>query len=242
MKKYYMSEFVSHILDFIFPPRCPLCNEIIIPKGREACPACLPNLSYVDEPFCLKCGKPLDEVGMALCNDCRNTHHLFRQSRSPFVYNDAMRISIYRFKYNGRREYAAFYGEQIVRKLGDYITGIHADAIIPVPLYKDKERKRGFNQAYLLAKEISKRTGIPCYEHFVVRIRNTKVMKDLSGSERQNNLKKAFITKENSVKLKRIIVVDDIYTTGSTMDAVAEALISSGVQDVYGITLCIGKM
>lgn len=115
-----------------------------------------------------------------------------------------------------------------------------ADAIIPVPMYKKKENKRGYNQAYLLAKELSYHTKIPVKNNIIKREKSTKVMRSLGARERENNLKKAFKIDTCDVKLNNVIIIDDIYTTGSTMDAVAKCLRDSGVEKVYGVCLSTG--
>lgn len=117
---------------------------------------------------------------------------------------------------------------------------MEADAIIPVPIHRSRYRRRGYNQAELVAAELSRLTGIPMYERLVTRSRKTAPQKELTIQERQNNLKKAFNITSNDVKLKKTILVDDIYTTGSTLDAVAMELKRHGVKSVYFIALCIG--
>lgn len=111
---------------------------------------------------------------------------------------------------------------------------------MPVPVHASRRRSRGYNQAELVASEMSRLTGITMYDKLVKRVRKTVPQKELSIQERQNNLKKAFNITSNDVKLKKTILVDDIYTTGSTLDAVAMELKRHGVKSVYFIALCIG--
>ena len=116
-----------------------------------------------------------------------------------------------------------------------------ADAIIPVPLHKTREKQRGYNQAALIARELGKRLNIPVEEEFVGRIRQTLPQKNLKGKERQNNLKNAFKIRQNDVKLNTVIVVDDIYTTGTTMDEIAGCLKRAGIREIYCISLAVGR-
>ena len=153
----------------------------------------------------------------------------------------SMRKSIYRFKYGKRCEYAAFYAKDICEKLSDEIRMMEADSIIPVPVHASRKRDRGYNQAELIAMELSRFTGIAMHEKLVLRTRKTVPQKELTIQERQNNLKKAFNISTNVVKLNRVILVDDIYTTGSTLDAIAMELKRHGVKSVYFIALCIGE-
>lgn len=116
-----------------------------------------------------------------------------------------------------------------------------ADSIVPVPVHASRKRERGYNQAELVAAELSRLTGIRMYGDLVRRVRKTVPQKELTIQERQNNLKKAFNITTNVVKLNKTILVDDIYTTGSTLDAVAMELKRHGVKAVYFIALCIGE-
>lgn len=187
----------------------------------------------------MKCGKPLMEEEKEYCGDCRKMRHLYSRGRALYEYESAAG-AIYRFKYSGRREYAAFFGEEAVRELGDFIRKISPDALIPVPLAGKRKRNRGYNQAEVLAKEIGRLMDIPVYSHFMRRIKNTVPQKQLNPTERQNNLKKAFKITENDVKLSTIIIVDDIYTTGSTVDAMSAVLQQAGILKIYYVALAVG--
>ena len=143
---------------------------------------------------------------------------------------------------DGRQEYGDFFGEEMARLLGDFIGRVRPDVIVPVPLYRGKLRKRGYNQAACLARALGRSLELPVDEKLVKRVRNTAPMKHLNPTERQNNLKKAFIIGRNDVKLyDRIILVDDIYTTGTTLDEIAALLKEHGVSKVYCVTLACGS-
>ncbi len=124
--------------------------------------------------------------------------------------------------------------------LGDFIRTVRPEALIPIPLHRKRLRARGYNQARLLARALGRRTGVPVCADFLVRVKNTLPLKYENPKERQNNLKKAFNIARNDVKLKRVVVIDDIYTTGSTMDEAAETLRGAGVEEVYFIALASG--
>lgn len=127
------------------------------------------------------------------------------------------------------------------RYLGDFILGTRPDVIVPVPLHPRKRKNRGYNQAACLARALGRKLDLPVDEDFVKRVKNTVPMKRLNPAERQNNLKKAFIIGRNDVKLyDRIILVDDIYTTGTTLDEIAALLKEHGVSKVYCVTLACG--
>jgi len=186
----------------------------------------------------MRCGKKLAEDG-EFCMDCKSKRHEFVRGRALYEYKSAA-ASIYRFKYGKRQEYADFFGEEIVRYLGDFIREVQPDALIPIPLHRKRLEKRGYNQAALLARAVGRYSGVPVNEKLLVRVRNTAPLKLQNPSERQNNLKKAFNIAENDVKLNTTVIIDDIYTTGSTVDEAARVLKAAGVQKIYFITLACG--
>lgn len=224
----------------LFPARCPICGQIHTYKDRGVCSNCRRKIEYITEPRCLKCGKQLGEEDREFCKDCSKQEHFFVQGRALCEY-ESVAGALYQFKYKGKREYGEALGEEMAFFMEDYIRRIRPDALIPIPIYPAKKRKRGYNQAEVLAKAIGKNLGLPVETDLVRRIRNTRALKSLNFKERLNNLKNAFILDGNSVKLNTIIIVDDIYTTGSTIDAVAKVFLEAGVKNVYFITLAIGE-
>lgn len=174
------------------------------------------------------------------CYDCEHKLHLFKRGIALYDYQ-SIKESIYRFKYKDRPEYAEFFGRDLAEKLGEEILSWKPDAIIPVPLHKKKMRKRTYNQAELLAQSLGKYLKIQVLGDYVERIRETRPQKELDDVQRQKNVEKAFNIGRNDVKLKKTVVIDDIYTTGSTIDSVAAALLESGVEEIYFVTLSIGE-
>ena len=143
-------------------------------------------------------------------------------------------------KFQNQRVYARIFGRLMAKEAEEKIQRWGAEAVIPVPMYRKKQRLRGYNQAELLAREIADQRNLPLICDLVLRVKNTKPQKELEGKDREENLKKAFIITKNDVKLRKILIVDDIYTTGSTVDAIAEVLKKSGVEEIYFLSLCIG--
>ena len=133
-----------------------------------------------------------------------------------------------------------FYGRRMACRMEEKRRLWKPDALVPVPLHKRKRKKRGYNQAELLARELSQYWNIPVLTDLVVRCKNTRAMKEIVGTDRQNNLKKAFKLGTNDVKLDTIIIIDDIYTTGSTIDAVSKVCLEAGVSKIYFLTVSIG--
>jgi len=228
------------LIDFVFPKICPVCNEIVSGGKGGICNDCERKLPYIGDSYCMKCGKPVEE-DEEYCRDCIRCTHEYKEGRAALVYDEITSKSIYRFKYNHKREFAKVYGRIIDERLGEKIRSWDADVIIPVPVHKSKLKKRGYNQAGLIADELSKRLNIPVCNSLVVRNKATTVQKELSAAARQNNLKKAFNVTRNDVKYRTVLIVDDIYTTGATVDAMARCLKGVGIQNVYFVSLCIGR-
>ena len=228
------------LLDFLYPPRCPVCDKPALP-GEGICGACKNKLHFVAQPSCMKCGKPLAGEREEYCMDCRRKKRAFLQGQALWIYEEGIRESIYRFKYRDRREYAGVYASELAVRYGGWIKRQGIQAIVPVPLHKKRKRKRGYNQAELLAKELGRLLEIPVDTGLLVRVRDTKPQKTLNDIERKNNLKEAFKTTQNIVQLNYILVVDDIYTTGSTLDAAAKALTDAGAKGVYTCCISIGS-
>lgn len=237
----------------LFPRRCPVCDGIVTPFGEKICLECLGKLQILTPPYCMKCGKKLKDDGEVreLCADCRRGTHRFDRGRALYEYGSVAR-SVYRLKYGGRREYAEFFGEEMAEYLGGFLRrgSGHASALtgkdcrtvlVPVPLHRKRRIKRGYNQAEELAVALGRKSGLPVHTGLVKRVKNTIPLKQLDPIGRQNNLKKAFIINENDVKLyERVFLVDDIYTTGSTMDEISGMLREAGVSEIYFVTLACG--
>lgn len=224
----------------IFPRRCPFCDGVM-PPGELSCRPCREKLSYVGEHHCMKCGKQLQRENAEYCHDCERTGHVFTRGRSLYVYDDAVRRSIAGFKYHNRREYAEFYAYDLARHLGGFLECCRPSCLIPVPVSKAKLKKRGYDQSEILSEAISADTGIPVLKNYVIRCRDTLPMKDLSRSERMKNLRGAFKITAHDVKCRSVLIVDDIYTTGSTMDSMSTILKEAGAEEVYFVTLAAGS-
>ena len=227
-------------ITLLFPRRCPVCDEPVRPWNALVCRECAPKFTSIEAPRCLKCGKHIGDDGKEYCDDCDSHVHLYDCGRALFSYR-SVSASIARFKYRSRREYAAYYASCMADVLGSFIRACHADALIPVPLHRSRLKVRGYNQAQVLAEALSALTGIPVRADLIERAKKTAPMKDLSADERQNNLKRAFKIRRNDVKLSIIIIIDDIYTTGSTIDAMSREFRKVGVERIYFITLAIGR-
>ena len=155
-----------------------------------------------------------------------------------------MKESMYRFKYSGRREYASYFAAEALRLRGRWLKSIRPDCIIPVPLYRKKQLKRGYNQAEDFAAALGNLSHATVDTKVISRVRNTIPMKGLSAADRKKNVKDAFAVDEKrllSQDYKRILLVDDIYTTGSTIDAIAKVLARYPGREIYFLCICTGQ-
>lgn len=175
------------------------------------------------------------------CYDCQKIKHFYTEGRALFSYNETMRKSIEAFKYKNRQEYAKFYGKELAAAYQKQIKKWGAEAIIPVPIHRSRYLERGYNQAALIAYSLAEYTGLSVKERIIVRTKKTTAQKTLGTKDRLKNLQGAFHLKKSMVQYKKIILVDDIYTTGSTADACAAVLKKGGVEQIYLLCLCIGS-
>ncbi|MCC8125887.1 MAG: ComF family protein [Clostridiales bacterium] len=232
-----------NIIDLLFPRRCPVCGGIVQPEGLLICPECVSKLSFVHEPICKICGKELISDRQETCEDCARHRRSFETGRALLNYNQAARASMTAIKYKNKREYLDFYGEVMSRRFEPFIQRIRPQALVPVPVHPARRRIRGFNQAEELARRMGVAWKIPVEGDLLIRTKNTAPQKELGAAGRLQNLQKAFAVPETARRgelPQRIVLVDDIYTTGSTIEACTRVLKASGVAEVYFLSVCTG--
>ena len=229
------------LLDFFFPPRCSFCGE----KGEAqnpagVCSTCISQLPEVTHPRCPRCGLGFasDFGSDHLCSDCLTGNGHFAKARAFAHYEGILPGIISRFKYRG--------DSRLAKPLGDLLAGyedpdfsFHDDLlVIPVPLHPRRLRQRGFNQSLLLARRISRRHSLPLDFTALRRIRATAPQTELSAAERQKNIRGAFaVCQERAVAEKAILLIDDVFTTGSTVEECAKVLLKAGAKRVDVLTL-----
>lgn len=189
----------------------------------------------------MKCGKPLEDCEAEFCGDCRRQHHEFCQGRGIFLYDKKMKASVMKYKDGGRREYGKFYGQAMLKYGERELKRWKPQAVLAVPIHPRKRRMRGFDQAGLLAEIVAEGLGIPCRSGYLKKKKTTAPQKGLSAVQRKRNLIGSFEGAQGDWGLQRILLVDDVYTTGSTIDAVSLTAKYHGVKEVYFMTLCIGR-
>lgn len=187
----------------------------------------------------MKCGKPIQSETEEFCYDCRKRAHIFDGGQSIWVHKAPVNQAVYAFKYHDRKCYGKVFALEMVREMGAYIDFISPEALVPIPLYKLRYRERGYNQAELLAREIGKLKKLPVAD-ILQRKKATNPQKQLSDTQRKKNIEGAF-TLNREIEYKTVVLIDDIYTTGSTLDEAAKVLKNAGVSRVYFLTISIGQ-
>lgn len=246
--KGYLDKIIKEVINLIYPVRCPVCDDIVARRGSLCHRECYEKLIHIKEPLCKKCGKMLEDESIEYCFDCSKKKKVFKEGRAVFLYDKLMKNSISSFKYKSKKEYGQFYACEIVDYLGDYIRSKNIDAIIPVPIHKNKLKIRGYNQADIIAREVGKRMGIAVLPKVLIRNFNTAPQKELSNIQRFKNLENAFSINHQffqnidvDFKLNNILIIDDIYTTGATINSCAKVLKNYCDVQVYYVALSIGQ-
>ena len=219
----------NSLISLLFPPHCAGCGA----DGSLWCNVCQASLASIRAPMCVKCGQP--NTPSQLCANCREHPLLIDCIRSAVIFQGTVRHAIHRFKYQRLAGLAEPFGDI----LADYWIehGLSADWVMPVPLHPARQRERGYNQAGLLANRLAKRVGTAVSESGLRRTRVTAVQMELDAAQRRLNVAGAFECAEPQVRNKRVVMIDDVCTTGATLEACAAALFQAGAASVLGLTL-----
>ncbi len=240
---------MHNLIDYVFPPRCAVCDVVLREGEWGACSACKRRIRYVEEPRCLRCGGELPYGSEEeYCPDCQGRSFAYEMGFPLLLYVPPVSDAVAAMKYHGRKEYAAFYAAEMLRTFGASYRLIAPDVIVPVPISKKRLQKRGYNQAEVLASFLAEGLGLPMDTGFLKRIRNTRPQKKLGEEARAENLRASFLAEvqsaaeENEVRstpYRNVLLVDDIYTTGATVNACAAAMKAAGVEKVYYTSITI---
>jgi ComF family protein len=223
----------------LFPARCAACRETVGAHGA-LCAACWEEIHFITAPHCHRCGLPFaHEMGeQALCGHCMKESPAFTEARAVFRYDETSRAQILALKYYDKTQLAPVFGHWLARAAGEYKDKVQA--ILPVPLHYWRLVGRRYNQAGLLAQALAKQTGLPVLNDTLRRVRATTTQAGLTRTGREKNVRGAFKVphaKRETLKGKSVLLIDDVMTTGATLNACARALNDAGVVDVYVLTL-----
>jgi ComF family protein len=235
-----MRFIIEKIFQFLLPAQCHCCEKFLDEGQEGICSDCLSKINWIEPPFCSVCGTPFlsKEVKGHSCGHCLTQKKYFRMARALGAYNGSLQEAIHRWKYQGKTTLTSFFGKWMAEGISHYWDPHLFDLLIPVPLYPRRLRERGFNQALLLVKDLSRRTGIP-YRKRALRKRNPTVPQvNLSGVEREKEVRGSFhMIGKKEVEGKTILLVDDVYTTGATVNECSKVLMAGGAKRVDVLTL-----
>lgn len=233
----------NRILDVLYPEKCVVCHRVLNDsRNGKLCDVCRPKLLPVGEPRCRRCSKALADPREELCGDCQGKAFYVERGFALYPYDEQMQRAVRNLKYGGELAGGAFFAEQMAESYGKWVRGLSPDVLIPVPVHKRRLRFRGFNQAACLAVGIGTALGISVDEHYLIRTENTKPQKGLDSRERFRNLQKGFaVRKEDGAGYESVLLVDDIYTTGATLEACGKVLKEAGTKRICFLCLCIGR-
>lgn len=220
---------VGPLLELLFPPRCVVCGRV----DTWLCTECVARLPWITGAVCIHCGVPLDHG--ALCSRCRKVPLRLEGIRSVLLFEGPLRGAIHQLKYRHARGLA--------EPLGEVLAGywqahpLPVDVIVPVPLHPTRLRRRGYNQAAVLAYELGRRVGLPVDEGALRRIRATVSQMRLHAADRRRNVQGAFRCPDGRMEGRRVLLLDDVCTTGATLEACADGLRAGGAETVWALTL-----
>ena len=229
----YSRTVMQQLFDVLFPVHCAGCQK----SGHVLCPSCIAQIQPLSSPFCQRCGAPLSSDGK--CKDCQYHPLKLSGQRAVSAYQEPLRACIHALKYYGNTRLAEPLGLLLAQAYSRY--GMQADILIPVPLHSERQRQRGYNHASLLAGVCSARSGIPLLEDVLVRHRATVAQVELNPKDRYQNVAGAFLCTPafatGALYGRRIVIIDDVSTTGATLEACAAPLFAAGAEAVWGLVL-----
>jgi competence protein ComFC len=227
--KYHLYRLFWLGVDLLYPPICGGCEK----KGERWCEDCRKTLTLISGPKCSICGLP--EMKDEPCFSCQQSPPFYKTLRSWVVFEGPVRKAVHRIKY--RQDLGL--GDALATEMQDYAGQLKwdIDIVVPVPLGKKRFRERGYNQVGLFAHPLALAQEWIYAPHALKRVRETVSQVGLSADERENNVRSAFVANHNKVAGKKVLVIDDVSTTGATLNSCAEALIKGGAQEVYALSL-----
>ena len=219
------------LFDLLYPPRCIYCDA----SQEWLCSICQDKIPLILADICQQCGTPINTS--VPCNQCRR-HPLYHVDgiRVMAYYEDSpLRSAIHTFKYNNQKVLAATLAEMLAQTYSRY--ALEADVIVPVPLHRSRFKERGYNQSELLARQLATILTLPVNTSTLKRARKTQIQMSLGADERKKNVSGAFVCQDKSLANQNVLLIDDVCTTGSTLDACAASLKQTKVASVWGLTL-----
>ena len=225
-----LAKLKGKALELLFPQHCVGCGK----EGSLVCRSCLKLLSDITPPICPRCGRP--QADAIPCSSCVSWQAKIDGIRSPFRFDGVMRQAIHQLKYHNLRALAV----PLAKLLHDYLMNnpVPAEILVPVPIHRKRLRERGYNQSSLLARELGKLSNLSVMDDCLMRQRHTPTqVRTKSIDERRNNVTNAFACRDNRLQNKQVLLIDDVATSGTTLDACATAIKASGATSVWGLVM-----
>lgn len=230
------------MIDLIYPKHCPVCLNALPPGKTLICAPCRKKLRLVREPVCFKCGQPLLSAEREYCTPCEKNLPAFESNTAWAEYGSFyIRRMLSEVKYHGNRQLLDYPCLDFGLKMKARVESWQAEALIPVPVHESRKEERGYNQAEEIAQRLGKIFGIPVDASCLQRSAETHQQKNLGRRERAVNLMSAFSWQGTPKKYRTVILIDDIYTTGATLNACTAVLQSAGIDKIYALCLSIGR-
>jgi len=236
--------WLKRAVDLVYPRNCRFCETPLAEWERGViCPACLATAKLIEPPFCERCALPF--AGMVTdrfrCGYCKDLKFRFSRTVSACRAEGVVRDSVHRFKYNREMYYGPHLAAWLLAAATRWIEWQDVDGIVPVPLYPRKQRSREFNQAEYLAVALSVKLNVPVLGRELRRVKDTMTQTALDAKGRAANLRDAFAARHaKAFAGQRLVLVDDVFTTGATMDSCAKVLAGAGAEDVIALTVARG--
>lgn len=235
----WLRPWLRSLTDLFYPPLCSLCGDRIGGAGDPLCVRCRRQLPWIREPFCEVCSQPFDGAieSRFVCPNCQDRRFHFVCTVSPLRARAGVRELIHRLKYSRQTELAPMIAGWMAAGMEDHrFNNADIDALVPVPLHPLRLREREFNQAALLAAELGRRTGLKVLDA-LERVRYTETQTHFDRAARMQNLRNAFRSRKNTpIDDMNLLLIDDVFTTGSTLDACSDVLLRAGAASVHALT------
>lgn len=221
------------VADFLLPRQCCGCGERLIELRQLVCDTCSMSIAPLLQPICVKCGCPDARIKTEnICANCPPGKTWFARARGVAAFSGVAQVVVARLKYHRRIEYAALMAEAIGESYAKD-NGGGADVVVPVPLHSSRRRERGFNQSALIARHFAEFHGIPVTEKALLRIKPTPSQTRMKKRQRRENVSGAFSCRRPAeIAGRRVLLIDDVYTTGSTVNECAKVLMEAGAESV----------
>jgi ComF family protein len=235
-----LKQFFTNLADILFPSKCITCDAVLNDKNLRFCDYCFAKINFIKSPLCNCCGLPYfgNNESDHLCGNCINTKAHFFSARAAGQYDGVLLNAIHQFKYKEKTAIGKTLGKLMAEYEYSSLNIKEYSLIIPVPLHLNRLRERGFNQSAMLAKVLAKKFSIPLDVTSLKRYIYTEPQISLGKKEREANVKGVFeVTNKKMVKGQKIIIVDDVYTTGNTVKECARVLMKNKAKQVAVLTL-----